>query len=64
MNSDAIRKNCMKCGHRCLMLMKGGDLQTDYCDHAQMECSKIAYCHESIRIPKTKQVRHKKAVEG
>jgi len=64
MNQDEIRKNCLACGHRSLVLMTGSEISTDFCDHAQMECSKIVYCHESIRIPKKKaRVQTKRATE-
>lgn len=63
MNAKEIRDNCHKCGNRSLLLMKPALLPTDFCDHAQMECSKIVYCHESIRIPKKGKVQVKKAVK-
>jgi hypothetical protein len=65
MNAKEIRDNCYLCGHRCLMLMNDATMNTDYCDHpeSQMECSKIRYCDPSMRIPKKKQVRKKKAVQ-
>ena len=63
MDTRAIRENCYQCGHRSLLLMPPSSLCTDFCDHAQMECSKIVYCHESIRIPKVREARKKKAVQ-
>jgi len=62
MDTRTIRQNCYKCGHRSLLLMKPATIPTDYCDHAQMECSKICYCHPSVRIPKKGKVRLKDAV--
>jgi hypothetical protein len=63
MDTRTIRKNCYQCGNRSLVLMNPGPMATDFCDHAQMECSKICYCHASVRIPKTRNARRKKAVE-
>ena len=63
MNTSVIKATCYKCGHRSLLLMIPATLPTDFCDHAQMECSKICYCHPSIRIPKKGKVQRKKAVQ-
>ena len=63
MDTLTIRKNCYQCGNRSLLLMKPGPLATDFCDHAQMECSKICYCPQSVRIPKGRVVQKKKAVD-
>jgi hypothetical protein len=43
--------------------MKNAEMATDFCDHALMECSKISYCDPSIRIPKKREARKKKAVQ-
>jgi len=63
MNTTEIREFCYKCGHRSLLLMKPAPLPTDFCDAGQMECGKIKSSDPSMRIPKTKQTRHKEALE-
>lgn len=63
MNQREIRENCYKCGNRSLVLMKPAPFATDFCDHAQMECSKIRYCDPMTRIPKRKQTKYKEATK-
>lgn len=63
MNQSEIRKNCYKCGNRSLLLMKPATMPTDFCDAADMECSHVIYCDPSMRVPKKKQTKYKKAVK-
>ena len=63
MNQREIRENCYECGHRCLLLMKPATMPTDFCDAADMECSLVTYCDLSMRVPKIKQTKYKKAMK-
>ena len=63
MNAKEIRENCHKCGNRSLMLIDPAPLPTDYCDAADLDCGMILFCDPSMRIPKTKQVKYKRAVK-
>jgi hypothetical protein len=42
--------------------MDSAPIGTDYCEKAQIACSEVKYCDPAIRIPKTGQVKYKKAV--
>lgn len=62
MNQREIRENCYKCGHRSLVLIDESTLPTDFCDVAKQTCDNITTCDPSLRIPKGKETKYKKAV--
>ena len=63
MNAKEIRENCYQCDNRSLMLIEPAPFPTNFCDAADMDCGMILYCDPSLRKPKTKQTKYKRAVK-